>query len=524
MVPALRRDGAGASVGGVAAMPTRLAALLSAFLLAFTLVRAQPAPTPLPPLPAAELAKQIDALVQAPRFRGATWGMQVESLDSGRVLYVHEPDLRQSPASNSKLYVGALALARLGGDFRIVTPLRATGPIGADGVLAGDLVIVGRGDPSWHKRWQPQPWAAAFAPFLAELRRAGVTRIRGDVVADGTWLRSPPHGAGWTADDLNDYYGAEQSGVTFGDNYVELRVTPAAAAGAPCTVELLEPDTELQLDNRTETLAAGAKATLQVQRLPGSSVVTLFGGLPVDAAKPEVTEATVPRPAGWFARALVRELRAAGIAVEGGARSVIWPEAPVVAEVKVGEVVSPPLRDLVAAMMKPSQNLETNLLFAQVGEARRKAETPAWRRSEDLAVDALKEFLAEVGVGPDDVIFEDGSGLSRNNLITAAATVKLLRFMAGHPEGAAFYASLPVAGRDGTLRRRMIGTPAEANVHAKTGSLRWAATLSGHVTGAAGERLIFSLLLNRHVGTAERPARAELDEIAVLLSRYADPK
>jgi D-alanyl-D-alanine carboxypeptidase/D-alanyl-D-alanine-endopeptidase (penicillin-binding protein 4) len=170
--------------------------------------------------------------------------------------------------------------------------------------------------------------------------------------------------------------------------------------------------------------------------------------------------------------------------------------------------------------MKSSQNLKADLVFAHLGELRRTAETPAWRRSDELAVEALQDFLRGNALRADEVIFEEGSGLSRNNLTTAAAIVRLLEFMAAHREKDAFAASLPVAGVDGTLRKRMKGTPAEGNVRAKTGTLRWASALSGYATSAAGERLVFSLMLNRNVAPPDRETREDLDDIAVMLARY----
>jgi D-alanyl-D-alanine carboxypeptidase/D-alanyl-D-alanine-endopeptidase (penicillin-binding protein 4) len=212
-----------------------------------------------------------------------------------------------------------------------------------------------------------------------------------------------------------------------------------------------------------------------------------------------------------------------GIVVEGGARSVRWPEAsPVGAKnFKLGELASPPLRELVAAFMKPSQNLETDLIFAQVGEVRRSADAPARRTTEESGVLVLGEFLKAHGLPVSEVRFEEGSGLSRNNLTTANATVALLKLMATHREAKAFGDSLPIAGVDGTLRRRLQGTAAEGNVRAKTGTLRYANSFSGYVTTAAGERLAFSLMLNRVTVQAGRSVSAELDEVAVWLAGLA---
>lgn len=473
-------------------------------------------------LRAATLPEKMSAFLAQPRFDGAMWGVKVVSLAGGQTLFEHQPHLRLSPASNSKLYTGALALARLGSDYRIRTPLLATAPINTTGEIPGDLVIAGRADPSWGAREKKPEFRSVFAPFVEALQHAGVKRIRGDVVADATWLRQSPDGAGWTVDDMNFDYGAEISGVTLLDNFVELRVTPGAKPGEPCAFEVLEPLSGLTFVNHTRTLAAGATATVETRRAAGTTVVEIVGGVAVDA-KPAKTEAPVPRPAQWFAVALKAALERAGIRVDGRARSLVWPESPARAEVRVGEIVSPPLRDLVAGFMKPSQNLETDLIFGHLGELRRGADTSPEKRSDDLALEALKEFAREVGIAPNDLIFEEGSGLSRNNLTTADATARLLAFMAGHREADAFLASLPIAGVDGSLHRRMKGTAAENNVRAKTGGLRWAASLSGYATLGSGERVVFSFMLNRHVAAEGRRASKEIDDLTVILANHGRP-
>lgn len=471
-----------------------------------------------PSLCAASVAEQLNEFLAQPKFEGAMWSIKMVSLEDGRVMFEHQPKLRMSPASNSKLYVGALALVRLGGDYRIRTPLLATAAVQPDGTLAGDLVVAGRGDPSWGAREaRPEYWSV-FEPFISELRRAGVKHIRGDIVADATWLRVSPDGASWTVDDMQHDYGAEISGVTFLDNFVEIRVTPGDSPGDACAVEVLEPYSDLTFINRTRTIAAGERSTLDTRRIFGTRTVEIFGGVPA-GEKPEITEATVPRPAQWFAAGLKAALERSGVRVDGVPRSVVWPEPPIDAGVSLGEIVSPPLRDLVAGFMKPSQNLETNLTLAHLGELQRTDATPADQRSDKLALADLKRFAEEIGIAPNDLIFDEGSGLSRNNLVTAEATVRLLAFMATHREAEAFVASLPVAG-EGTLARRFKGTPAEQNVRAKTGGLRWAANLSGYLTTTSGEPAAFSVLLNRHVASAGTRATQEVDAVTILLTHY----
>ena len=483
---------------------------------------AEPVAPPPPPAAStlAALRAQLDAHVLQSRFEGALWSVKAVSIETGRTLYEHHPRRLMSPASNSKLYAGALALGRLGGDYRIKTPVLATAAPDAEGVVAGHVIVSGRGDPGFKSTPRRGEFWKIFDPFVAVLRQAGVRRVTGDLVADTTYFRGPGYGGGWVAEDLIDDYGAEISSLTLEQNFADLRVTPAAVAGQPARLELLHPRTGLVLVNRTVTGPAGGPRSLQARRILGETTVHVLGELPVGGAE-EILDVTVPQPARWFAAALKEALTRAGIRVDGEPRAVSWPDASPVGKgaVSLGEVASAPLRELVAAFMKPSQNLETDLIFGHVGETTRPADAPEARTSEQLGVTALGEFLRDSGLPADEVRFDEGSGLSRNNLASANATTALLVFMAKHAEAQAFRDSLPVAGVDGTIRRRMKGTAAEGNVRAKTGTLRWANGLSGYVTTAANEVLAFSVLLNRSVTPPGAFARDDVDTIAVMLAQ-----
>jgi D-alanyl-D-alanine carboxypeptidase/D-alanyl-D-alanine-endopeptidase (penicillin-binding protein 4) len=497
-----------------------LSVVISVACSAATLIAADPPATVV--RSGAELQARIDTHLSAPRFAEALWSVKVASLETKQVLFEHHAHRLMSPASNSNLYTGALALDHFGGDYRITTPLFATSAPDPTGTIPGDLIVSGRGDPSWKARPRRGDFWAAFDPFVAELKRAGVRRIAGDLIADTTFFRSPTYGAGWVVDDLNDDYGAEISALTLEENYVDLRVTPSLVAGRACEFELMQPFSGLVFHNRTLTSPKGGARSIHARRVLGGNVVYVFGELPVGGAE-EMLDVTVPQPALWFAAALKGALARAGIHVDGQPRAVRWPDASPIPRhaVMIGEVLSPPLRDMVAAFMKPSQNLETDLIFAQIGKILRSADVPAWRTSEQCAVAALREFLRRHQLPADEVKFEEGSGLSRNNLTSANATVALLTLMATHRDAESFYAALPIAAVDGTLRRRMRATPAEGNVRAKTGTLRWANSLSGYVTSAAGERLVFSVMLNRAVVPPGANARDDVDAIAIMLAGFA---
>ncbi|HEY2082584.1 MAG TPA: D-alanyl-D-alanine carboxypeptidase/D-alanyl-D-alanine-endopeptidase [Verrucomicrobiae bacterium] len=468
-----------------------------------------------------ELTRQIEAQISQPRFSSALWGIKIVSLDSGKTLFENHADRLMSPASNTKLYTGALALARFGADYRIATPILASARPDSEGTVHGDLVIAGRADPSWNTRHGITNFWDLFSPFVTALNKAGVRRVTGDLIGDATFLQSPPSGSGWVASDLEDYYGAEISALTLNDNCTQIAVQPAAEPGEPCQLTIVDPCTGMQLDNHTITTPTnGAPRHIEVRRFSWEKVVHIFGNLPV-GGEPEKVDVPVPRPAEWFSAALKEALRRNGIIIDGAARAVLWPSPPPVAAEKLGEVVSPPLRELIRDFMKPSQNLETDLIFEHTGEMTRDTNAPPWQTSEDCALQALDAFLATNGLPAAEVHFDEGSGLSRNNLTTANATVSLLQFMAKQGAGKDFMAALPTAGVDGTLRRRMKDTPAFQNVQAKTGTLRWANALSGFVTTAAGEHLVFSLMLNRYVTPPDYKRATDLDAIVVMLARFA---
>jgi D-alanyl-D-alanine carboxypeptidase/D-alanyl-D-alanine-endopeptidase (penicillin-binding protein 4) len=480
---------------------------------------------PTPPATLAELRHRLTEQVSQSKYDAALWGIKIVSLDTGKTLFEHNPQKLFSPASNSKLYTVALALDRLGEDYRLKTSLYSqTRPTRA-GTIKGDLIVYGRGDPAINARLHGGDIFKALEPLVAALTNAGVKRIHGDLLGDSSFFRGPSFGSGWAWDDPEYYYGAEISALTISDNSLQAAVKPGERLGAPCRIALSSATGYLTFSNRTQTVQKGGRRTITFNRQLEENVVCVSGEIPIDDSG-YVEDVTVHDPAGLFVSLFKEALARHGIKVRGKLRTVNWRDrqaAPMDCSkmVELGSVESLSLRELAREVEKPSQNLYTDLLLAHVGETLRSADDPASRTSEDLGIRELNKFLAAAGVSNGDVFFEEGSGLSRNNLTTPNATVALLQFMSRHKYAQAYLEALPIAGVDGTLRNRMKGTPAAANVRAKTGTLRWANSLSGHVTTAAGERLVFSLMLNRYHNSAPGgSARNDLDAIAVVLAGF----
>jgi D-alanyl-D-alanine carboxypeptidase/D-alanyl-D-alanine-endopeptidase (penicillin-binding protein 4) len=473
----------------------------------------------------ASLRQKIDEHLDEPRFAAAMWGIKVESLGSGKVLYERNPGKLFSPASNSKLYTVALGFEQLGADYEIRTSLYAKRKPGRGGVLKSDLLIYGRGDPGINARLYGNDIYAALQPLVAAVKNSGIKRISGDLVGDESYFRGSPYGSGWSWDDMENYYGAEISALTLNDNCLQIIAQPGNRAGAPCRLSIFPSNSYLICSNFTVTGASGNRRGIRLYRPLEQNVVYVRGQVGLSQAS-VLEDVTVHNPAEFFVTMFREALRREGIKVSGKIRSIQWQDRekhPFEEKdwMEIGSMTSQPMSGIAREILKPSQNLYTDLLLAHIGEQTREPGDRPEITSEELGIRALDRFLPQAGIKKGDVLFEEGSGLSRNNLTTPNATVTLLRYMNERASGAAYKAALPIAGVDGTMRNRLKGTSAEGNVRAKTGTLRWANSLSGYLTTAAGEHLIFSIMLNRYHNTEPtHSARSDIDEVVLRLTNF----
>jgi serine-type D-Ala-D-Ala carboxypeptidase/endopeptidase (penicillin-binding protein 4) len=471
------------------------------------------------------LQAHLDAHVNEGRFAQAQWGVQVVSLDSGKVLYQHNADKLMKPASNAKLYTTALALDRFGPDYCVKTSFYAASKPGSDGVINGDLIVYGRGDPSFSARFNDGDYKKALQPAVEALRAAGIRRIDGDLVGDESFFHGPPYGSDWTWDDLQNYYGAAASALSFQDNVIDLIINPGESLGAPCQIVTMPATTFVTFSNRTETAEASARARIRIYRPLGRDLAYVSGRVPLGSSG-QTDAVSVNDPALWFVTMLKESLAQNGIAVSGAEREMNWLDretSPLDFSklTEVASVQSRPLAEIVKRTLKPSQNLYAQLLLLQVGAKAMESRDTSDGNTEQAGLGEMRDFLRQAGIDPDTALLEDGSGLSRASLVTPAATVKLLTFMSRHRYRDIFMDGLPIAGVDGTLRNRLKGTPAEGNVRAKTGSLGYVDTLSGFLKDAGNENLVFSIMLNNYREPGpDHNGRAEIDKLVRMLVDY----
>jgi D-alanyl-D-alanine carboxypeptidase/D-alanyl-D-alanine-endopeptidase (penicillin-binding protein 4) len=425
---------------------------------------------------AAPLHRVLDEVLAAPAYDGATATALVVDLGSGEVVYSRDPDRRVLPASVVKWLTAVAAADQLGLDYTFETQILATGAV-SDGVLAGDLVVRGSGDPSLGG---DDP-AGLLRAWAKELAGAGITRVSGDLVADPTALGDPPLGAGWAWDDTPYGFSAPLAGLNLGHNVMEISVR-ATTAGEPVTVEpgVWEPCADdLAIAART---GDGTKVRVQPDPFGPTALV---GGLMPGAR--QRLRLPVPRPPSCLARMWKAVLAEEGVQVDGVARVG---RAPVTARV-LAVHRSAPLLDLLRVMLEDSQNL--------YAEAVARALDPAEVRTWKGASASLDRLLTSAGVPAGAAAVRDGSGLSRYDLVTARSLVAVTLYASRQPWFDTLVQCLPVAGRTGTLSRRLAGTLAEGRVRAKTGSMTGVRNLVGLVEDAGGRTLAVALLVDGFV-------------------------
>jgi serine-type D-Ala-D-Ala carboxypeptidase/endopeptidase (penicillin-binding protein 4) len=500
----------------------------TASMLWGALVHAQDASSGTPAVAATaslqQLAADIDAQIGQPRFASSSWGIAVTSLDTGHSLYLHDADRLLQPASTAKLYTAALVLDTLGMDYRIPTQVLATRPV-VQGRLDGPLILHGMGDPTLGTPGTNNDWADQLASQLAA---TGVREVRGDLIADDSYFSGPSAGSGWEARDLQSWFAVPSSALSVQENVTALTITPSAAPGRTASLMFDPPAALAHVANSLITSAPHTRSDINLYRAPGGDTLYAFGNIAAHS-EPQTFKLAIADPA-WFAGTQLREaLARQGIRLEGQVRTLHWPEPDNIGldkAVVLAQVLSPPVMEVLTRGLKRSQNLYLQNLLQIAGvkaqaNAMQGGDPPAgFLSSEAWGIRAMRELLDRIGISSDSQI-EEGSGLSRQDLATPNAMVRLLTWLAGQPYAAQLRNALPDAGVDGTLEWRMRNTPAMDNVHAKTGSMSYVRCLVGYVTTASGEHLAFAIMLNNfaHEGDEPSPSR-NLDAIVELLAGF----
>jgi D-alanyl-D-alanine carboxypeptidase/D-alanyl-D-alanine-endopeptidase (penicillin-binding protein 4) len=533
------------------------------------------------PLP---LDQQIAALVADPAVAHAHWGVMVTTLDGKQIYALNEGQLFQ-PASNAKLFTTVMAMALLGEDERFETQAVASGEIDKQGVLHGDLKLVGGGDASFGTQdlpylppaQRPKATPPAAPTVIADIEEladkvyaTGLRRIEGNVLGDDWRMIWEPYPSGWDLDDLVYGYGAPVSALSVHDNEIEVTTSPVVMVNAgghssfphapvPTSPDLPYYSINNEVLHSWQDQPRDCDKYTAYQRDMGSKNLVVFGE---QASQTPCTQAVaIADPAEYAAMAFKAALERRGVVVTGTAQAkhLIWRDTNPTTRVddfvhmimpyllkgsyqrafqRGGECMaqsasggpnetqqtvlatheSHPLSEDVTYTLKVSQNLHAEVLLRDVGVAY------SCMGSQGAGLTALREYLPHVGIDPGDFTLVDGSGMSGHDLVTPRAVAKLLSFAAHDPKTgapqpwfAAWKASLPVGGVDGTLADRFTAAPLKGHVFAKTGTMGEANALSGYLDCASGQTVIFSILVGNHL-PGDSEDRDAMDKIVAAIA------
>jgi serine-type D-Ala-D-Ala carboxypeptidase/endopeptidase (penicillin-binding protein 4) len=419
------------------------------------------------------------------------WAVDVMSLATGEHLYSLNPGKLMMPASNMKILTVAAAAETLGWNYTFTTTLEARGAI-SGGVLHGDLIVRGNGDPTINARSGRAD--AVLGEWASALTAAGISSIEGRIVGDDQAFDDEGIGAGWAWDYLQYSYAAPVGALELNENTAALLVSPGSAPGAPIVVDLT-PGSGLTLVNRAVTGPPESPDKIEYRRLLDQPVLEVTGSIPAGAGPSRYFVAVV-NPTVFFVRSLKDALVARGIAVSGEAVDLDdvaagMQIAPAAGTRVVVSTRSPPLSEIATVLMKVSQNLYAETLLKALGAANGGLGTAEGGKI------AVYTLLDRWNVPRDAYVMYDGSGLSRYDYVTAATLTTVLERMYRDPRHRdAFLATFPIAGKDGSLASRLRRTRAEGNALAKTGSISNVRSLSGFVRTRDDEVLAFSILAN----------------------------
>ena len=494
------------------------------------------------PQPAAKFSHDIRAILDDPDSARGFWGIYAVSLDSGKTIFALNQDKLFTPASNAKLFTTAAVFGLIGPDYRFKTTVETLGALDKYGRLNSDLVLVGRGDPNLSGRALPYnmhterkaPPTQVLQDLADQLVQHGLRYVDGDVVADDSYFVWERYDEGWSQDDLAREWGAPVSALTINDNVIFVNIMPADRPGERAFLSIAPFAEYYKIDNRVMTTPPGSgPRTVSINREPGSNQLTFWGNIPQD--DPGFGEAlAIDDPADFTVRLFRQLLEQRGITIYGRSRTHHTELAstqtfsvtslasgggdtsrpPNLSPLVLASYQSQPLTQDLRVINKVSQNLHAELMLRLLGKEK------GTSGSIEAGLEVMRGFLVNAGIQPNQFVFYDGSGLSREDLVTPQAIVSLLQYCQRQSWGQAFNDTLPIAAIDGSLADRFHNTAAAGAVHAKTGSLTHVYSLAGYGTTQSGDHIAFSVITNNN----NMPTKKALDTIDRIVVRLIEDK
>ncbi|NET25531.1 MAG: D-alanyl-D-alanine carboxypeptidase/D-alanyl-D-alanine-endopeptidase [Okeania sp. SIO1I7] len=447
-----------------------------------------------------ELSNRIDAVINRPIFNRSRWGILVETLSEKTTVYNRDAEYYFIPASTAKLLTTAAVLQKLRPQFRIRTSVYGDGN--------GNIYVVGRGDPSLTE--------TQLQSLAEQLKEQGIETIN-QLIADDSYFEGTGVNPNWEWEDVQAGYGAPINSLILNQNAIDLVLSPQSL-GQPLQVSFVNSveGKKWQIENNSVTVGKNEKEFLEVGRDFIQPIIRISGQLRVGSASEPVYVAVV-EPVDNFLNQFSGVLATTGIKV-----SQVVKKSQIASNINLTElafVESPTLGELVEEVNRKSNNVYAESLLRQMG-VRSRLIPRKKSNNETLAksLEEIKVILTRLGVTPNSFVLNDGSGLSRHNLVSPEALVQTLRIMANSPWANIYRNSLPVAGVSGTLSRRFRNSFAEGNVQAKTGTISGVSGLAGYIQPANFEPLVFSIIVNQS-DLETKNLRSAIDEVVLLLTQ-----
>ncbi|WHY83885.1 D-alanyl-D-alanine carboxypeptidase/D-alanyl-D-alanine-endopeptidase [Neobacillus novalis] len=455
-----------------------------------------------------KLSQLLQAYVQQlsanPNSEGMSVGYEVYSLDDDKTLASYHSDKTFVPASVFKLLVTAAAVSKWPKEMTIPTKVFTTGNLSNSGVLNGDIILKGFGDPTLT--------VEKLDTLAKNLAALGIHKVNGNVIVDESYFDNQRLGEDWMWDDEPYSYSTQTSALSVRENTVNVTVHPGKEIGESPTVTIDPAPDYLTVVNKAKTVA-GSNASLTIDRTLGKNEIAVSGTIGKNySANGYTLTRTIHDPAPFTGTVFRDFLIEQGITFKNKStieKGSVADDARLVAAVE-----SPKLDDILTEMVKESDNFYAEMLTKLLGAKESVVGSTA------AGIEVIHHFLVNNLGLEDGFIQKDGSGLTRLDHISPHAYIQLLNSMYDGPERDRFISFLPIAGKDGTLKNRMKGTAAEGNVMAKTGSMSGVNSLAGYVSAKNGQTLAFSILLN---GIYKSSFATNLqNQIAIAVAQYPE--
>ncbi|MBO0992554.1 D-alanyl-D-alanine carboxypeptidase/D-alanyl-D-alanine endopeptidase [Bacillus sp. SD088] len=452
------------------------------------------------------LAEKINSILQKPLLNGVVTGVSVRKAEDGELIYSHHGDTQLRPASNLKLLTAAVAMEVLGPEYRFSTELLTDGKI-KKGVLQGNLYMKGKGDPTLLQK--------DLDTLALLLKKKGIKKIQGDMIGDDSWYDNARYSQDLIWSDEQQFYGGQISALTISpdEDYdagsILLDIQPGKKSGSPVIIKMKSKTNYVKIVNKAKTAENAKPDKLSVEREHGSNRIIIQGEVSLETDHTRVKIA-LWEPTDFAVDLMGGALKKNGITWNGEAKTGVTPESATV----LVTIKSMPLKELLIPFMKLSNNIHAETLVKEMGKVIH--DDGSW----PSGLDVMKVTLADFGLNQKHILIRDGSGISDKNLIPPNELTKLLFEVQKKSWYPAFEQAQPVAGEPdrmigGTLRSRMTAEDLKGKVKAKTGTLTGVSTLSGYVTNANGEKLIFSIMMNNYIQGSMRKIQDEICQVLI---------